>query len=117
MTETGITNPDDAAKFANHIVYGEQRRRDTDYAAIELRILNKLKKLPSYDLDWVECMINHLIARTQRPPGPARMGEQPDPAVASHKHRTAPGGQAGPFDGTSGIRPIGDERTRGINDG
>ena len=42
------------------------------------RIMEKLDKLASYDLDWVECMINHLIARTQQPPEPPRMDEEPD---------------------------------------
>ncbi len=70
------TNP--PHKFARNIAKGEQRRQDTDYEAMETRILTKLKKLPSFDLDWVECMINHLIARTQEPPEPPRMDEEPD---------------------------------------
>ncbi len=59
-----MTNSD----FARNIAKGEKRRRDTNYDEIEARILAKLKKLPSYDLDWVENMVNHLIARTQQPP-------------------------------------------------
>ncbi len=69
-----MTNSD----FARNIAIGEKRRRDTNYDEIEARILAKLKKLPSYDLDWVECMINHLIARTQHPPEPPRMDERPE---------------------------------------
>ena len=111
------------------ILKGEHRRRNTDYEAIEARILTKLKKLPSFDLDWVECMINHLIARTQQPPEPPmvaiksmnepvkaikpydlyhmdkraaeppRMDDPPDPANATHLLGTSTLGHTEGFKG------------------
>ena len=83
-----MTNSD----FARHIAKGEQRRQNTDYDEIEARILKKLKKLPTYDLDWVECTINHLIARTQQPPA-YRPDVPPAPSSATD-------GEAKGFDGT-----------------
>ena len=70
------TNTKTPTDIAQLIAKGEKRRRNTDYDEIEARILKKLKKLPTYDLDWVECTINHLIARTQQPPEPPRMDER-----------------------------------------
>ncbi len=92
--------PDNQNKvdLARNIAKGEQKRRDTNYDEIEARILAKLKKLPSYDLDWVECMINHLIARTQQPPEPPRMDERPESAPTTRE----------PFKGTdSNPMPLG----------
>lgn len=61
------------------------------------RIMEKLDKLESFDLDWVECMINHLIARTQQPPGPPRMDDPPDPAPTTPEQRSSFGT---PFEGS-----------------
>lgn len=90
-----MTNSD----FARHIAIGEHCRRNTDYDEIEARILKKLKKLPSYDLDWVECTINHLIARTQQPPAYRPGGAGVNPPDAPSKPSSATGGQGEGFDG------------------
>ena len=95
MTDNGLPSHCGPHEFARNIAKGEQKRRDTNYDEIEARILAKLKKLPSYDLDWVECMINHLIARTQQPPEPPRMDERPDLIPATRE----------PFKGTE-ITPV-----------
>ena len=93
------------ATLTRRIAQGEQRRQNTDYAEIEARILVKLKKLPSYDLNWVECMINHLIARTQQPPEPAKIPTRPQ----TPEPRLTPHGQYSAFHGEiKNPMPIGD---------
>ena len=107
-----MTNSD----FARHMAEGEKRRQNTDYEAIETRIMEKLKKLPSYDLDWVECMINHLIARTQQPPEPAKMAKGPTPLLSIAKPPSGTGGQSEPFQGQSkNPMPLGGESCQKTN--
>ncbi len=116
------------AALAQHILKGEKKRRETDFAQIEDRIILKLntlkvrlQHLTSGELEAVEGSIDcavrliDLFRRRNRAPQPPTAPERPTEAPLGPCTTLGPDKPPAGFDGSTGKRPLeGPDNSNGI---